>query len=187
MAPSAEHIMKLRLAVGRFGEMDHAKWWNSKGMLANIGEIAVSRGFPKSHLFARARAVFAVAGQRCDEIFDAPDAFTIWKLPAAVEEQLEDAWQQWLEDSEPWCEFVGQLNEHLDQDLLATLTSMKLVDDRVIEHAQKLRRGDDLRSVHLPRVAELDEDVIGLLAAAFSRGEVGQLAIPFVQLEQVTV
>ena len=30
-------IMKLRLAVARFGEMDRAKWWNTKGSLSGIG------------------------------------------------------------------------------------------------------------------------------------------------------
>ncbi|MFV1969310.1 MAG: BrxE family protein, partial [Pirellulaceae bacterium] len=97
---------RLRLVVARFGEMDRAKWWNTKGMLANLGELAVSRGFAKTHLFARSRAVFAVAGHRCDEVFNAPGAFTLWKLPPDVEDQLEDAWSQWLEEPEPWSTFL---------------------------------------------------------------------------------
>jgi hypothetical protein len=30
-------IMRRRLAVARFGEMDRAKWWNTKGLLSDIG------------------------------------------------------------------------------------------------------------------------------------------------------
>ena len=55
-AVDTANITKLRLVVARFGEMDRAKWWNTKGMLASLGEMAIRRGFPKTHLFARARA-----------------------------------------------------------------------------------------------------------------------------------
>jgi len=187
MHETAELIMKLRLVVGRFGEMDRAGWWNTQGMLASIGENVISRGFPKSQFFARARAVFAVAAQRCDEVFDAPDAFTLWELPAEVEELVDDGWQQWLEHPEPWCDFLSQVEDRMDQDLLDALVSLELVDGRIVEQVQRLRRGDDLRSVRLPKVSGLEEVEIGLLAAAFSRGEPKKLAVPFVQLEEVAV
>ena len=174
---------KLRLAVARFGEMDRAGWWNTKGMLANLGELAVSRGFAKTHLFARARAVFAVAGQRCDEVFNAPDAFTLWKLPAEIEDQLEDAWPRWLEQPDQWQEFLGRVNDQANDSLADNLQSLELIDREVADQAKKLRRADDFRSVPLPRATKFDNTTIGLLAAAFTRGEPSKLAVPYMQWE----
>jgi hypothetical protein len=37
-------LLKLRLVVARFGEMDLAKWWNTKGRLARFGAVALQRG-----------------------------------------------------------------------------------------------------------------------------------------------
>lgn len=183
MAIDINRIMTLRLTVAHFGEMDRAKWWNTKGMLANLGELAVSRGFTKTHLFARARAVFAVAAHRCDEVFNAPDAYTLWKLPAEVEDQMEDAWSHWLEEPAPWAESLRILNEQPGEDLLATLQAMDVLPDQVAERTKKLRRADDSRSVRLPKSTELDESSVALLAAAFSRGQPGKLAVPYLQLE----
>jgi hypothetical protein len=174
---------KLRVVVARFGEMDRSKWWNTKGMLAGLGEMAISRGFPRTHLFARARAVFAVAAHRCDEVFDPPGAITLWKLPAEIEDQIDDAWAHWVEDPEPWKAFLQQVNEQMHEDLLETLQSLELVSSEVVEQVKKLRRADDLRSVPLPKSSELTATTIALLAAAFSRGEPGKLAVPYMQLE----
>ena len=179
-------IAKLRLVVARFGEMDRAKWWNTKGMLANVGELAVSRGFTKTHLFARARAVFAVAAHRCDEVFDAPNAYTLWKLPPEIEDQFEDAWSHWLEKPETWAEFLQTLNAQISEDLLETLQTLELLPDHVAEQTKKLRRAGDSRSVPLPKSTELDETSVALLAAAFSRGEPAKLAVPYLQLEGAT-
>ena len=65
-------LFKLRLIVARHGEMDLAKWWNSNGMLGRRGAVVLERGFPRTHFFAQARAVFAIARTRCAEIFDPP-------------------------------------------------------------------------------------------------------------------
>jgi len=35
-----ERLMKLRLVVARYGEMDLAGWWNAKGMLGRLGGMA---------------------------------------------------------------------------------------------------------------------------------------------------
>ncbi len=125
-----------KLVVPRFGEMDRAKWWNTKGMLASLGEMAISRGFPRTHLFARARAVFAVAAHRCDEVFDPPGAITLWKLPAEIEDQIDDAWAHWVEDPEPWKAFLQQVNEQMHEDLLETLQSLELVSNQVVEQVK---------------------------------------------------
>lgn len=64
-----DRLLKLRLLVARFGEMDLAKWWNAKGQLGRLGAATLRRGFPRTHRFAQARSVFAVAAHRCAEVF----------------------------------------------------------------------------------------------------------------------
>jgi len=61
-------LLKLRLIVARFGEMDLARWWNTRGRLDRLGFSALRRGFPRTHYFAQARSVFAVAAHRCRAI-----------------------------------------------------------------------------------------------------------------------
>ena len=41
-----DRLLKLRLVVARFGEMDIAKWWNTRGQLGRLGAAATRRGFP---------------------------------------------------------------------------------------------------------------------------------------------
>lgn len=60
-----ERLLKLRLIVGRYGEMDVARWWNTQGLLGGRGAVVIRRGFPTTHFFAQARIVFAVARSRC--------------------------------------------------------------------------------------------------------------------------
>src|ERR1019366_2541421 len=68
--------LKLRLVVARFGEMDLAKWWNTKGQLGKLGAASLRRGFPRTHYFAQASSVFAVAAHRCAEVFEPPNSVT---------------------------------------------------------------------------------------------------------------
>jgi hypothetical protein len=75
-----DRLLKLRLVVARFGEMDLAKWWNTKGQLGRLGAAALRRGFPRTHHFAQARSVFAVAAHRCTEVFDPSGGVTLWRL-----------------------------------------------------------------------------------------------------------
>src|ERR1700681_3139096 len=76
-----DRVFRLRLVVARFGEMDLARWWNTRGQLGRLGSAALRRGFPRTHHFAQARSVCAVAAHRCREIFDPPDCVTLWQLP----------------------------------------------------------------------------------------------------------
>ena len=85
-----DRLLKLRLVVARVGEMDLAKWWNTNGQLGRLGAAAIRRGFPRTHYFAQARSVFAVAAHRCREVFDPPHSVTLWQLPEAVEEEFEN-------------------------------------------------------------------------------------------------
>jgi len=42
-----DRLLKLRLVVARFGEMDLAKWWNTKSQLGPLGAAALRRGFAR--------------------------------------------------------------------------------------------------------------------------------------------
>src|SRR5713226_9217344 len=92
-----DRLLRLRTLVARFGEMDLARWWNTRGQLGRVGGVALRRGFPRTHHFAQARAVFAVAAHRCAEVFDPPGCVTLWRLPEAFEEEFELLWEEWLD------------------------------------------------------------------------------------------
>ncbi len=177
-------LAKLRIAVGRFGEMDRQRWWNTKGMLANVGKLALSRGFPKTQVFARARAVFAVARARSEEIFNPPDSYTLWHLPPEIEDQFEDAWAGWLESPAEWEEYLDQVEAQDDGIVLGALDELGLASEAVIERANRLRRADDLRSVPIKLNGESAEDAISLLAAAHCFCEKAKLSVPYVRQEE---
>src|SRR3954468_6536802 len=104
-----DRLLKLRLIVARVGEMDLAKWWNTRGQLGRLGTTALRRGFPRTHFFAQARSVFAVAAHRCDELFSPPMCVTLWRLPEAVEEEFDARWERWVDDPDAWEEFFRAL------------------------------------------------------------------------------
>src|SRR5215813_2524893 len=97
-----DRLLRLRLIVARFGEMDLAKWWNTRGQLGRLGTAAVRRGFPRTHYFAQARSVFAVAAHRCSEVFDPPGIFKVWRIPETIEEEFEARWERWLDQANEW-------------------------------------------------------------------------------------
>ena len=76
-----EILFKCRLIVGRYGEMDIARWWNTIGILSALGAKVALRGLPRTEFFGRARVLFAVASQRTREYFSPPECFTLWSLP----------------------------------------------------------------------------------------------------------
>ncbi len=94
-----DRLLRLRLVVARFGEMDLARWWNTNGMLGHQGTVVLKRGFPVTHYFAQARVVFAVARSRCHELFHLPGSMTLWDLPVHVEDAYEDRWHTWLDET----------------------------------------------------------------------------------------
>lgn len=103
----AVHLIKLRLVVARFGEMDGAGWWNTRGILGRVGKAGLSRGFPATHYFAQARVAFAVATARCKEVFSPPACFTLWTLPPEIEELVDSQWQVWCRTPAEWETFFS--------------------------------------------------------------------------------
>jgi hypothetical protein len=181
MSPTIDldRLLKLRLVIGRFGEMDQAGWWNTKEQLGALGADVLSRGFPRTHHFAQARSVFAVAAHRCAEVFDPPECVTLWRLPEEIEEQFDTQWEHWLDHAADWRPFFKRLESLPGTDLAAILKSLELVDDHDLESLSHLRRSAEGRAVPLPGVfASTDSDVT-LLALGFARAEKGALAVPY--------
>jgi hypothetical protein len=178
-----DRLLKLRLVVARVGEMDLAKWWNTRGQLSRLGTAAVRRGFPRTHYFAQARSVFAVAGFRCREVFDPPQSVTLWQLPEPVEEEFETHWERWLDQADEWKPFFLQLEALKDADLNAVLQSFDLITGEDADRFSRLRRSAEGRAVPLPVPFAATNPDIASLALGFARGEPGALAVPYARLE----
>ena len=176
-----DRLLKLRMVVARYGEMDSARWWNTSGLLGPKGALLMSRGFPRTHIFAQAGVVLAVARNRCEDVFQHPGATTIWSLPAELEDQFDSRWGRWLEDIDHWREFFTAL-ETPPPDLLSALRQLRLISPDQEAVLSGLRRSAEGRAVLLARRDVLDDELIILLAAAFSLGEHARPAIPYVLL-----
>lgn len=172
-------LLKLRLVVARFGEMDFAKWWNTKGQLGKLGAAALRRGFPRTHRFAQARSVFAVAAHRCAEVFEPPSCATLWHLPEATEEEFDARWEQWLDNAAEWTPFFEKMEGLQGTDLTSILRSLELVNDRDLESFARVRRSAEGRAVPLPGVFSGTDADVALLALGFAQGEPGALAVPY--------
>ena len=177
-----DRLLKLRLVVARYGEMDRAGWWNTNGMLGRYGGIALARGLPRTHRFAQARVVFEVARSRCEELFHAPGSVTLWHLPAELEDAFDEHWQVWLGDGDFGSPFFDHLAAAEGADLLSELRERDLLSDLHAETIQSLRRSAEGRAVPLSGEHELDNDLITILAAGFSKGEKGAPAIPYARV-----
>jgi len=176
-------LLKLRLTVARHGEMDAAGWWNTKGILGRHGSLVLKRGFPTTHYFVQARIAFAVARSRCHELFDPPGCMTLWHLPAEVEDQFEEHWQEWVDQGDEWVPFFARLAQSGNSDLLSELSGFGLLNQDQAEAVGKLRRSAEGRSVPLPGTHQPTDEIVTLLAAGFARGERGSPAIPYARLE----
>jgi hypothetical protein len=174
-----DRLLKLRLVVARYGEMDLARWWNTKGQLGRLGAAALRRGFPRTHRFAQARTVFAVAAHRCAEVFDLPGCVTLWRLPETTEEELDARWEHWLDGAGEWEPFFAKIEGLPGTDLASILRGFELVGDRDVEARDQLRRSAEGRSVPLPGAFAGTEADVALLALGFSLGEPGALAVPY--------
>jgi hypothetical protein len=178
-----ERLFKLRLTVARFGEMDRAGWWNTKGMLGSLGKAVLSRGFPQTHFLAQARVVFTVASRRCAEVFSPPGHFTLWSVPSSLEGALREQWMDWRDRIESFRPFFESLQTDESTDLLGVLQQFDLIDDSTREAIKGLRISANGNAILIPGVHKLDNQILSLLAAGFARGGKSQLVIPYAALE----
>jgi len=179
-----DRLLRLRLVVARFGEMDGAQWWNTKGLLGRKGALLMSRGFTKTHHFAQARVVFAVAAARSKEVFDPPHSMTLWNLPAGLEDQFDARWHHWLSERDAWRSLFEYLPTLPSASLLETLQGLDLIDDAQALAVSKLKRSAEGRAVPLSGVFSPDDQVLTMLAAAFAKGERGKPAVPYAKLDR---
>lgn len=98
----------------------------TKGLLGSGGSFVLRRGFPLTHPFAQARTVFAVATERCREVFAAPGCVTLWQLPASIDEEFAGRWQGWLDETARWQPFFAQIAALRGQAVLGALTTLGL-------------------------------------------------------------
>ncbi|MCP4384516.1 MAG: BrxE family protein [Hyphomicrobiales bacterium] len=178
MDVDVERLYRLRLVVARVGEMDLAGWWNTKGQLGSLGASVVSRGLPRTHQFARARSVFAVAAARCRDVYDPPGSVTLWDLPAEVEDELESAAERWRESATEWAAVFRDL-EDCGTDLTVELVRFGLASEADVDRVSKLRRSAEQRAVQIPGDFSGSDADLTLLALGFARGETGNLAVPY--------
>ncbi len=174
-----EKLLRLRLVVARFGELDNACWWNTKGQLGRLGASVLRRGFPRTYRFAQARSVFAVAAHRCDEVFNPPGCVTLWKLPESVEEHFDTRWEHWLDHASDWGPFFERIEMLGSTDLVDILRGLELVTGADLDAYARLRRSAEGRAVPLPGVYDGTDADVALLALGFARGEQGALAVPY--------
>ncbi len=174
-----DRLMKLRLVVARYGEMDMARWWNTQGQLGKYGASSLRRGFPRTHHFAQARSVFAVAANRCMQLFDPPRCVTLWRLPEPIEEEFEVRWEHWLDHADDWKPFFDRLAVFDAKDLVAALNDFVSMSAVESDRYSRLRRSAEGRAVPLPEVFAGTNEDVALLALGFDRGETGAPSVPY--------
>lgn len=174
-------VFRLRLVVARVGEGDLAKWWNSRGQLGAMGSSVLRRGFPRTHHFAQARSIFAVAARRCAELYSPPDKVTLWQLPADIEDDFNQAWPTWIDRSSEWERFFDEL-EGCGPDLVHELRRLDLVTASDLERFAPLKRTAEQRAVAIPGHFAGTRDDLALLALGFAKSEISNPAVPFQSL-----
>lgn len=180
-----DRLLKLRVIVARFGEMDHSKWWNTKGQLGRLGATALRRGFPRTHRFAQARSVFAVAAHRCTEVFVPPGCATLWQLPERIEEEFDARWEYWLDNSDDWTALFERIETLASTDLAILLRDFDAVSESEVQSFSKLRRSFEGRAVPLPGTFSGSEADVALLALGFALGEPGALSVPYIRRDDI--
>jgi hypothetical protein len=178
-----ERLLRLRVVVGRIGEMDRAKWWNTRGQLGPLGAAAIRRGLPRTHYFAQARSVFAVASQRCSEVFNPPRSVTLWRLPAPYEAAFDARWEHWLNTANDWSAFFARVEALDGSDLVPALQALQLVDDADLVVLAGLKTSAEGRAVLLTEPFRATDADITLLALGFGRGRVGVVAVPYARAD----
>lgn len=177
-----ERVLRLRAAVGRFGEMDCAGWWNTQGVLGTRGKAVYKRGLPRTHFFARVRVVSSVAAERSRSVYPAPDAATLWSLPPALERAMSFHEREWAiggTAADGWPDFETAIAAPPDGELLKWLVELGLVSADLTTIVKSLAQAPGGKGIVVP--GPLTDDAVQLLAAAHSRGGPKDLVVPFIK------
>ncbi|SDO86914.1 hypothetical protein SAMN04488061_1866 [Filomicrobium insigne] len=174
-------LLKLRVAVARCGEMDLAGWWNTSKQLGPSGSSVLKRGFPRTHHFAQARSVMAVASHRCEQLLSHNDAVTLWRLPEALEDHFESLWETWLERHAIWGSYFEAIAAIRTGDVIAAATDLGLVTSDDINALRALKAAPNGRGLNVGDSFTGQRRQIALLALGFSVGRANDPVVPFVQ------
>lgn len=176
-----EWLLKLRVAVARCGEMDLARWWNTSKQLGPSGASVLKRGFPRTHHFAQARSVMAVASHRCDQLLGQTDAITLWRLPEAVEDRFEALWETWLDRHATWQPYFEAVAAIRSGDVIAATTGLGLATSDDVKALQALGAAHEGRGLTVGKTFTGQRRQIALLALGFSVGRANDPVVPFVR------
>jgi hypothetical protein len=178
-----ELLFKSRLIVGRYGEMDIARWWNTSSILSSLGSKVASRGLPRTEFYGRARVLFAVASQRTRQYFSPSGSVTLWSLPPSIENALDEAMIRWAHEGRSWPvveeALVGLKVGGIEQ----ALQSADVAPEQVRGLVPKLKAGPEGKSILLPQSRKITDETVSLLAAAFSRSKPESLLLPIVSVK----
>jgi hypothetical protein len=180
VAIDLERLFRLRAAVGRFGEMDGAGWWNTQGVLGARGAAVYKRGLPETHFLARIRVVTAVAEERSRTIYPATGVATLWSLPPAMERSLSFQERSWATNGsrDDWADFAAAVQSP-SGDLSAWLSELGLVDEAVVAKASGIEPDPGGKGIPIP--GPVTTEAIQLLALGHARGGPKNLVVPFVR------
>jgi hypothetical protein len=180
VAIDLERLFRLRAAVGRFGEMDAAGWWNTRELLGGRGAAVYKRGLPETHFLARVRVVTAVAAERSRTIYPATGVATLWSLPPALERSLSFQERSWAMNGsrDAWADFAAAVQSP-SGDLPAWLSELGLVDEGVVEKASRIEPDPGGKGVPVP--GPVTNEAIQLLALGHGRGGAKNLLVPFIR------
>jgi len=182
VAIDLERLLKLRVVVGRIGEMDRAQWWNTRGQLGSLVAAALKRGLPRTHYFAQARSVFAVASHRCAALFDPPGAITLWRLPSEIEVAFEAHWEHWLDAANDWSAFFGGVAALERIDLGQSLKALHLIDANDLKSLTSLKTAAEGKAVLIPTPFSGTDADVTQLALGFALGRAGAPTVPYAKV-----
>jgi hypothetical protein len=176
-------LLRVRVVIARCGEMDANKWWNTNGQLGPLGAKVLRRGFPRTHHFAQARSVFAVAEHRCAQVFNPPNCATHWRLTDGIEDAFDEKWESWVDHAKDWAPFFEAVADVKTFDVPTLLEQFKLVTNADVAEAQSFRRSAEGKAVQSQGVFSADEHSATLLALGFAKGAKGELCVPYARLD----
>ncbi|HSW50342.1 MAG TPA: BrxE family protein [Bryobacteraceae bacterium] len=174
-------LFKLRAAVGRFGEMDAAGWWNTQGVLGSRGAVVYKRGLPRTHFFARVRLVSSVAGERSGAVYPAPGVATLWELPPETERALAFQERKWPANGDggaDWTSFETALATPPADNLVGWLTDLDLVSADLAGRVASLPMAPGGKGIKVP--GPVSEEAVQFLALAHARSGPKNLLVPFI-------
>jgi hypothetical protein len=174
-------LCKIRIVIARLGEMDLLRWWNTDGQLGPYGARIMRRGLPRTHYFAQAKSVFAVAAYRSSQVFDPPNCATLWHLTGAIEDEFDAKWESWLDDAEnlrPFFEQVAFIKAGSVKDVLSGLNLVS--GDEIHESQALLRRSPSHSAVSLPNAFSRTRRCVSLLALGHGLSATGDLRVPYI-------